>query len=93
MSRKSVLSAARSLHACELCGVEISHDVVRVDEGRLFHLRCFRLHVPEAEVGLYECPKCRTLGRAWDWSGRSWRDCTVCGGSGYLAASGEACGN
>jgi len=93
MSRKSVLSTARLLHVCELCGDEISHDVVRVDEGRLYHLRCFRLRVPEAEVGIYECPKCRTLGRAWDWSGKSWRDCTICGGSGYLAASGEACGN
>ena len=93
MSRKSVLSTARSLHTCELCGAEISHDVVRVDEGRLYHLRCFRLHVPEGEVGIYECPKCRTLGRSWDWSGKSWRECTLCGGSGYLAASGEACGN
>ena len=48
MSRKSVLSTRRTVYVCELCGGEVSHDVVRVDEGRLCHLRCFRLHVPEA---------------------------------------------
>jgi hypothetical protein len=93
MSRKSVLATIRTGHVCELCGEEITHDVVRVDEGRIYHLRCFRLHVPEAEAGIYECPRCRTLGRWWDWGGKSWRECTVCGGSGYLAAPGEACGN
>jgi hypothetical protein len=93
MSRKSVLAANRTLHTCELCGDEITHDVVRVDEGRVYHLRCFRRRVPENEMGLYECPTCRTLGRCWDWGGRSWRECTLCAGSGYLAAQGEACGN
>ncbi|MGA2381492.1 MAG: hypothetical protein ABSG85_19510 [Spirochaetia bacterium] len=93
MSRKSVLTSMRTLHLCELCGDEITHDVVRVDEGRIYHFRCFRRHVPEMELGFYECPKCRTLGRCWDWSGKSWRACTLCAGSGYLAAHGEACGN
>jgi hypothetical protein len=93
MSRKSVLSATRTLHRCELCGEEVSHDVVRVDEGRLYHLRCFRLHVSEAEVGIFECPSCSTLGRSWDWVGKHWRECPACNGSGYLAAPGEACGN
>jgi len=93
MSRKSVLSAPRTLHVCELCGVEVYHDVVRVDEGRLYHLRCFRMHVPEAEVGIFECPRCHTLGRSWDWTSKAWRECTLCGGGGYLADPGEACGN
>jgi len=93
MSRKSVLTSMRTLHLCELCGDEITHDVVRVDEGRIYHFRCFRRHGPEMELGFYECPKCRTLGRCWDWSGKSWRACTLCAGSGYLAAHGEACGN
>jgi hypothetical protein len=93
MSRERVPASERARHVCGLCGDEISHDVVRVDGGRIYHLRCFRMHVPEAEVGMYECPKCRTLGRSWDWSGRSWRDCSLCGGSGYLAASSKACGN
>lgn len=93
MSRGSVLGTNRAVHACELCGEEISHDVVRIDEGRVYHLRCFRRYVPEAEVGLYECPKCRTLGRTWDWSARAWRTCGLCNGGGYLSAPGETCGN
>ncbi len=93
MSRKSVLAVKTGLQACELCGEEITHDVVRVDEGRIYHLRCFRQRVPEAEMGLYECPKCRTLGRVWQWGARTWRTCTLCSGSGYLAAAGESCGN
>jgi hypothetical protein len=93
MSRKSVLGSTRTSHACDLCGEEITHDVVRVDEGRIYHLRCFRRRVPPNEMGLYECPKCRTLGRVWDWGGKAWRECSLCAGSGYLAAHGEACGN
>jgi hypothetical protein len=93
MSRKSVLASSRALHLCELCGGEISHDVARVDEGRIYHLRCFRRQLPEAELGFYECPKCHTLGSWWDWAGKSWRTCTLCQGGGYLAAPGEACGN
>lgn len=93
MSRKSVLSAKATVHSCELCGEEILHDVVRVDEGRMYHLRCFRKHVHDEEIGLYECPKCRTLGCTWDWMAKAWRACTLCDGCGYLSASGESCGN
>ena len=93
MSRKSVLAARTTTHFCELCGEEISHDVVRVDEGRMYHLRCFRRHVHDDEIGLYECPKCRTLGSTWDWMAKAWRACRLCGGSGYLSAAAEACGN
>ncbi len=92
MSRRSVLSARQTGHACELCGGEISHDVVRVDDGRIYHFGCFRRHVHEGEIGLYECPKCRTIGRTWDWMAKAWRSCSLCGGSGYLAASPDACG-
>jgi hypothetical protein len=92
MSRRSVLSAVRPLHLCELCGEEVSHDVVRIDEGRLYHLRCFRMHVSGGEAAICECPGCSTLGRSWDWVGKHWRTCAVCNGSGYLAPSEEACG-
>jgi hypothetical protein len=45
------------------------------------------------EQGLYECPKCKTLGCTWDWPTRSWRKCGLCNGGGYLSSPGEACGN
>jgi hypothetical protein len=93
MPSKSVLTAVRRVPVCELCGEAISHDVVRVDEGRIFHLRCFRRHVQPGEIGMQECPSCRTLGARWDWRGRAWRSCPTCGGSGYLAAAEEACGS
>jgi ribosomal protein L37AE/L43A len=93
MSRKSVLTSMRTLYLCELCGAEITQDVVRVDESRVYHLACFRRHLPKVEIGMYECPKCRTLGRFWDSSRKSWRACSLCGGGGYLAAPSEACGN
>ncbi len=93
MSRKSVLSTPRTRHVCERCGEEISHDVVRIDEGRLYHLSCFRMLVPGPEIGILECPQCHTMGRYWDWTGKAWRECTACGGGGYLADPGEACGN
>ena len=93
MSTNFVPAGVKRTVACEICAEEISHDVVRVDEGRVYHLRCFRRHVHGEEIGLFECPKCRTLGSSWDWRGHAWRACTLCGGSGYLAAGDEACGN
>ncbi len=93
MSRTSVLAAVRTAHACDLCGEEITHDVVRVDEGRIYHLRCFRRYLPGGALGLFECPKCRTMGCTWEWAEKSWRTCTLCNGGGYLSAPGDACGN
>jgi hypothetical protein len=34
MPRKSILATVKRSYSCELCGEQISHDVVRVDEGR-----------------------------------------------------------
>ena len=93
MSRSSVLTKTPVGITCHMCGDEITHDVVKVDGGSICHLRCFRRRVPEAEIGLYECPKCLTLGCTWDWAGRAWRSCTLCGGGGYLAVGAEPCGN
>ncbi len=93
MSRRSVLAALTGVHACELCREEITDDVVRVDEGRMYHLHCFRKHVHEEEIGLYACPGCRTLGSTWDWMAKKSRACRLCGGSGYLSAAAEPCGN
>ncbi len=92
MSRTSILAAIRQVHVCELCGEAISHDVVRIDEGRIYHLRCFRRHLQAGEMGMEECPACRTLGSSWDWRGRAWQSCPSCGGSGYLSLAEEACG-
>ena len=92
MSRTSILAAVRQVHVCELCGEAISHDVVRIDEGRIYHLRCFRRHLQAGEMGMEECPACRTLGSRWDWRGRVWQSCPSCGGSGYLSGADEACG-
>jgi hypothetical protein len=93
MSRTSVLTRVKRLPVCEICGEEISHDVVRVDEGRIYHLRCFRRHLHEGEIGMQECPTCRTLGCGWDWRGHAWKPCARCGGGGYLSTAEEACGN
>ncbi len=79
-------------HRCELCGEPIVHDVARIDEGRIFHLSCFRRFLHEGEMGMRECPDCRTTGRSWDWQARAWRSCPGCGGSGYLAMTEAACG-
>ncbi len=75
---------------CEICNEELLHDVARVDQGRLYHLRCFRLHVFEGDNGLYECPKCRTIGGTWSWTQSRWQCCTLCQGSGYLSAQEDA---
>jgi hypothetical protein len=91
MIRNSVLAAVRQVHVCELCGEPISHDVVRIDEGRIYHLSCFRRHLHPGEFGMEECPSCRTLGSTWDWRARAWQSCPTCAGSGYLSVPDAAC--
>jgi len=86
MSRKGFRWTGRPMPRCGQCGESISHDVARVDGGRIYHLRCFRQQVSEMDLGLYECPKCLTLGRTWDRVGRCWQVCILCAGNGYLAA-------
>ena len=92
MSHTGVLTTVTRSYFCELCGEVISHDVVRVDEGRIYHLRCFRRHLHKGEMGMQECPACRTLGCCWNWRGHAWQPCATCGGSGYLASAEEVCG-
>jgi hypothetical protein len=71
--------------SCAACGGGITHDVVRVDEGRVYHLACFRRVVFEPGTGLYECPRCLTLGSYR--TGRGMTECLLCGGLGYLAVA------
>jgi hypothetical protein len=70
---------------CACCGGGITDEVARVDEGRCYHVRCFRGHLGVAPVGLYECPHCETLGGTWSATDGSWITCPLCGGCGYLA--------
>ena len=85
MSRKSVLTPTPSHLACELCGEEITHDVARVDAGRLFHLRCFRSRIDGGRRALVECPACLTLGARWNAAASTWDECQTCSGTGYLS--------
>lgn len=62
MSRRNVLVPGKPHYACELCGEEIRHDVVRVDGGRIYHMSCFSKHVNGGRRELNECPACQTLG-------------------------------
>jgi hypothetical protein len=55
-------------------------------------MRCFRRHLHEGELGMEECPSCRTIGSTWDRGRRAWQSCPTCAGSGYLAISEAACG-
>ncbi len=87
MSRRNVLTPGRSHHSCELCGEEILHDVVRVDAGRMYHMRCFNQHVNDGKRELSECPTCQTLGALWSWDHSQWSECNVCNGTGYLVGA------
>jgi hypothetical protein len=84
MSRKSVLSRRAGPPACDACGEDITDDVVRVEEGRVYHVRCYHESIRGQERSLYECPKCHTFGGVWSRRGREWRICNLCMGSGYL---------
>ena len=86
MSRTSILSRSPGPLSCALCGNAIEHDVARVDEGRVYHVRCFRRHVTDSERTLYDCPKCATIGGTWSWSRHAWETCDLCAGSGYLSS-------
>ena len=77
--------SSRSKYVCEVCGEEIMHDVVRVDEGRIYHMRCFSQHMNAGERRLKECPTCQTLGARWSWDHSQWKECDVCKGTGYLS--------
>ena len=61
MSRRNVLAQEKPHLACELCCEEIVHDVVRVDGGRIYHMRCFNQRVNAGKRELRECPTCQTL--------------------------------
>ena len=87
MSRRSVLSKEKNRHTCGLCGQEITHDVVRIDEGQVYHMSCFSLHFSGGSRGLTECQSCRTLGALWNRHAAAWSECTACSGTGYLAAA------
>jgi hypothetical protein len=94
MSRRNVLTpTGKSRHVCELCGEEILHDVVRVDGGSIYHMRCFNRHVGDGKDQLRECPTCQTLGALWSWDHSQWKECDVCKGTGYLAGPGSARGS
>jgi len=84
MSRRNVLAPAKSIYASDLCGEEILHDVVRVDGGRIYHMRCFSKHVNGGGTVLRECPTCQTLGALWSWDHSRWNECDVCNGTGYV---------
>ncbi len=87
--------SSSSGYLCELCGEEIKHDVVRVDEGRIYHMRCFSQHINAGVRRLKECPTCQTLGALWNWDHSQWKECDVCKGTGYLpggASSGTSRG-
>jgi hypothetical protein len=85
MSRRNVLAQEKPHYACELCGEEILHDVVRVDGGRIYHMRCFNQRVNAGKRELRECPTCQTLGALWNWDHSQWNECDVCKGTGYMA--------
>jgi predicted RNA-binding Zn-ribbon protein involved in translation (DUF1610 family) len=87
MSRISVLSRSATLPRCGSCGNDITHDVVRVDEGSVFHVRCYHKGAGDEDRALFECPKCHTIGRTWHWRRLEWMTCDLCQGSGYLSAS------
>jgi hypothetical protein len=93
VSRRNVLAQGKSHHSCELCGEEILHDVVRVDGGRIYHLRCFTQRVNGGRIALSECPSCQTLGALWSWDNSQWSECDVCNGTGYLRGTGTVGGN
>ncbi len=84
MSRRNVLVPGKPHYACELCGEEIRHDVVRVDGGRIYHMSCFSKHVNGGRRELNECPTCQTLGALWSRDDSRWNECDVCRGTGYL---------
>lgn len=70
---------------CARCGRPISNDLARVDEDRFYHVRCFRRHLGVSPSGLYECPRCETVGATWSRADSTWVSCRLCGGCGYLA--------
>ena len=87
MSRRSVLSKERNRHTCALCGREITHDVVRIDDGQVYHMSCFRRHFSGGSRGLVECQSCLTLGALWNRDEAAWNECGICCGTGYLAGA------
>ncbi|HUI69526.1 MAG TPA: hypothetical protein VL354_03325 [Spirochaetia bacterium] len=93
MSQTNAPGPRTSLYACELCGEEIRHDVARVDDGRIYHMRCFYKHLSGGTTGLKECPACQTLGALWSWDHSRWTECEVCNGTGYLSGSPRGSGN
>jgi len=87
ITRNDTAAGTCTLH-CEACGDGITHDVVRVDEGHLYHLRCFRNAMGASGSALYECPRCMTIG-SYRAGPRGWSDCELCAGLGYLAVGGR----
>lgn len=87
MSRRGFLTPGRTSYTCELCGERIVHDVVRVDEGRIYHMSCFSRHMSQGRSELRECPACRTLGAQWSLDLSQWRECDECCGTGYVTTT------
>jgi hypothetical protein len=84
VASRTVPVSGKAPYLCEVCGEEILHDVVRVDGGRIYHMRCFSQHLHAGKSDLRECPSCQTLGALWSWDHSQWKECTVCRGTGYL---------
>ena len=87
MSPNDSFEPSRPNYTCELCGEEIQHDVVRVDGGRIYHMRCFNQKVNTGKRELRACPTCQTHGAVWNWDNSEWNECDVCKGTGYLVGA------